>query len=575
MTLKSKISLGMGFLFVIVTLLGGLGAYYLNQLANDAKEILKDNYISLEYVNSMQKALLAGQPSDLDDFDKTLKRQEANITEAGEQQATESLRRAFDNFRTNAGDLNNLKRVQQSLIQLDDINRQAMFRKNETAEATAKNALVWLTVVGAVCFLIVFSFTINFPGYVANPLVELTNSIRQITSRNFEERLYFKSDDEFGELARSFNNMAQKLDEYEHSNLAKVLFEKRRIDTLIQIMTDGIIGFDERRSVVFVNKVAVQLLGIPESRLIGQYAPDVALHNDLLRSLLQAGAGQAQEAAMLKIFDPESGKENYYTKHIQPVKVLRTGEEQPVDAGFVIVLKNITPYKELDLAKTNFIATVSHELKTPISGIKMSLKLLDDNRVGALNPDQHALVGHIREDADRLLAITGELLNLAQAESGQIQLRVQSVPPADLISVARNAISVAAAQKKIAIRTTVDQGVPQVAADPDKVSWVLINLLSNAIRHSPEESGIDVGLQVEGNVVRFTVRDYGTGIKPEYRNRIFERYFQAPNQEGKQGGTGLGLAISKEFIEAMHGQIDVDKQIENGALFYFTLPVAA
>lgn len=575
MTLKSKIALGMGFLFVIVTLLGGLGAFYLNQLANDAKEILKDNYISLEYVNSMQKAFLGGQPADLEDFDKTLKKQEANITEAGEQQATESLRKSFDTFRSKPMDSQNLKRVQQSLIQLDDINRQAMFRKNETAEATAKNALVWLTVVGAVCFLIVFSFTVNFPGYVANPLVELTNSIRQITSRNFEERLYFKSNDEFGELARSFNNMAQKLDEYEHSNLAKVLFEKRRIDTLIQIMTDGIIGFDEHRSVVFANKVAVQLLGVPEARLIGQYAPDVALHNDLLRSLLQNGTDQVQEPAMLKIYDPASGKENFYTKQIQPVNVLRTGEEQPVNAGFVIVLKNITPYKELDLAKTNFIATVSHELKTPISGIKMSLKLLDDSRIGNLNPDQHALVGHIREDADRLLAITGELLNLAQAESGQIQLRLQSVRPEELVAVAKNALTIPATQKHITVHTTVEQGLPNVLADPDKVSWVLINLLSNAIRHSPDESKIDITVLTVANAVQFSVRDYGTGIRPEYYNRIFERYFQAPGQEGKQGGTGLGLAISKEFIEAMQGDIDVDKTVDQGALFRFTLPVAA
>ena len=178
-------------------------------------------------------------------------------------------------------------RIRQSLFQIDELNRRGIIRKNEVARKTAKDALRWLAVVSTASILILFSFIINFPGYVANPLRELTRGIRQIAKRNFEERLHFKSSDEFGELARSFNSMAQKLDEYEHSNLASVLFEKRRIDTLIHSMNEGIIGLDENRYILFANPVACRLLGMDETQLVGRYAPDLAATNDLMRTLIQ------------------------------------------------------------------------------------------------------------------------------------------------------------------------------------------------------------------------------------------------------------------------------------------------
>ena len=586
MTIKTKISLALTFLFSIIILLGGLGAFYLNRLSNDAQEILKDNYISLEYVSSMQKALATrhSDPDALQIFDENLRKQAQNITEQGEQETTEALRRNFTYFRKHPTDTTSLNRLQEHLLIINDINRQAMFRKNTVAEQTARDALIWLVTVGTFCVLIVFSFIINFPGYIANPLRELTRGIREITSRNFEERLHFKSDDEFGELARSFNSMAQKLDEYEHSNLARILFEKKRIETLIQVMSDGIIGLDQNRYILFVNTVASRLLGLKERDLVGKYAPDVASVNDLMRSLIHeimASNDQplmpSTESNLLKIYDTDAngqGKENYFAKQIQTVDVTRTGDQKSVRAGYVIVLKNITSFKELDLAKTNFIATVSHELKTPIAGIKMSLKLLDDQRVGELNGEQKQLIQHVREDADRLLNITGELLNMAQVESGQIQLQLHNVAPSAIVNYATNALRTAAEQKQIRLVVSIPDKLPEIKADPDKTSWVLINFLSNAIRHSPDENHIDVTVSQLEKSVEFRVRDFGAGIRPEHRDRIFDRYFSAPGTNGQASGTGLGLAISKEFIQSMNGSIGLDTSLITGAAFYFRLPIS-
>ncbi|MBO0929889.1 HAMP domain-containing sensor histidine kinase [Fibrella aquatilis] len=595
MNLQAKIASALAFLFAIILLLGGLGAYYLNQLSNDSQAILTDNYDSLEYGSNMQKTLADAQAKPDSDaygeFERNLTKEQANITEVGEGSEVAAIRREFNRLRalspTDPSRETTIGRIRAGLFRIDDINRHAIVRKNEVAKRTAKDALVWLAAVGTLCFLIVLSFIINFPAYIARPLRELTEGIKQVASHNFEERLHFKSSDEFGELARSFNSMAQKLDEFEHSNIARILFEKKRIDTLIQVMSDGIIGLDQNRYVLFVNQVASRLLGLSEADLLGKYAPDVATHNDLMRTLIQDVTVQSvgptaipqgtppttgMEPSLLKIYDGD--KESYFTRQTQPVDITRTGDTQTVRAGYVIVLKNITSYKELDQAKTNFIATVSHELKTPISSIKMSLKLLDDQRVGQLNPEQKSLIANVRGDADRLLSITGELLNMAQVESGQIQLNLQPVAPTDIISYAVNALRVTASQRHIDLRTNLPATLPDVRTDPDKASWVLINFLSNAVRHSPDEGRIEVSAKTTEQGVEFRVRDHGAGIRPEHRDRIFDRYFRAPGSSGQPSGTGLGLAISGEFIQSMNGQIGLDTTVTDGAAFWFTLPRA-
>lgn len=620
MSIKSKIGAALGFMFAIILAIGGLGVYYLNELSNDTQAILKDNYISLEYTSSMQKALAMltelpkPDPDAITDFERNLKKQEANLTEVGEQEITSNLKREFKRLRTGLVDSATLFRLRQNLFALDDINRQAIIRKNEQAKQTAKDALLWLSVVGTACFLILFSFVLNIPGYIANPLRELTQGLRQVTRRNFEERLHIDSSDEFGELARTFNSMAQKLDEYEHSNLASVLFEKRRIDTLIRIMSEGIVGMDEHKRILFANPVACRLLGVKEEQLLGQYAPDIAASNDLMRTLIQdimvEKPTTSEKNGYLKIYDPGlegprpegsglegfglegSGKESYFNRRTHFVEVIPTGESQPQLAGYVMVLENITPYKELDLAKTNFIATISHELKTPLSSSKMSLKLLEDTRIGELNDEQKQLVGNVRADINRLLNLTGELLNMAQVESGQIQLTIQAVAPADIVKYATNALRVQAENKRITLKLDVGAGLPPVSADPDKASWVLVNFLSNAIRHSREDTAIDVSVKQVENTVEFRVRDYGPGIRPEHRDRVFDRYFKAHTVgdyqlNGKAGegplgevltgepsssGTGLGLAISSEFIQSMKGQIGLDKAVMDGAAFFFRLP---
>jgi PAS domain S-box-containing protein len=560
--LKTKLRLGLYFLFVIIFIFGVLSIFYINRLSIDSEMVLKNNHESLVYCNKMLSALedIPANKHAITLFKENLNSQSHNITEPGEKEATALVEKNFKELLDNPADPNNYAEIRQSIHTITELNQQAIFKKNEVAKSTAENATLWLTFIFVSLVLITLTFVVNFPGVIATPIRMLNEGISEIANKNYSKRIYLKQDDEFGELANAFNSMAQKLDEYEHSNLAQLKFEKSRIETIINQMKDGIIGLDAKRNILFLNVVAQNLIGLKETEINGKYAPDVALKNDLMRTLLQD-----TEKKDLKIYADK--KESYFTKDVFNV----TANDKII--GEVIVLRNVTLFHELNEAKTNFIATVSHELKTPIASIKMSMQLLNDNRIGSLTPEQEELIKTIGSETDRLLKISGELLNIAQVETGIIQLVSKPEQPAVIIRLAIQAVEFQAQQKGLAFQVTIDEQIPTVQADMEKTSWVLINLLTNAIKYSHENSTIRVNAYRKENMVVFSVHDYGKGIEKEHQSRIFDRYFKVPGALEKTG-TGLGLAISKDFIEAQGGHIWVESQLGEGSIFSFTLPIA-
>jgi len=571
MNLKIKLTLGLVLLFGLLVLVSGVAIYSINALSTDANAILKDNYQTLEYVRHMQHNLdhLIYDPSSREIFAKNLRSQQENITEPGEFEATDALSRAFERLEEKPGDSLSLANARRYLLQITDLNLQAMARKNIHAQQTAENATMILSVIATLCVLIGFTVLLNFPGYIANPIRQLTEGIKEIARGNYEQRIHLDRQDEFGELAVAFNDMAAKLDAYEHSNLARILFEKKRLETIIGAMHDPIIGFDENYQVLFANEPALNLLNLSNNKLIGKDAREVALTNDLLRTLLTHKNQLPVEP--LKIF--AEGKESFFQLETLAISVRTAKDADSQGIGQVLVLKNITPFRERDMAKTNFIATISHELKTPISSIKMGLRLLEDERIGKMNEEQRHLLRQIGEDAGRLLGITGELLKIAQAETGNIQLTLTPTEPAEIVETARQALATQAHEKQIELDIDLNPaGGEKVLADADKSAWVLVNLLSNAIRYSPEGQTVRIEATQNDGHIRFSVQDKGPGIPAEYQDKIFERFFRVPG--AKTGGTGLGLAISREFVWAMGGDIGVESTPGAGCTFWFTLRMA-
>lgn len=571
MKIKTKLNLGVGLLLALIMLLALVGAYFIFSIKKDTQDILKANYNTLEYSRNMLMALDAITPENTAQlilFESNLAKQIDNITETGEGKATENLKHNFLQLKQDTGNQNLKSQVRQDIFRIMKLNMDAIKKKSDIANKTAEGANLAIAATGSLCFLIAFSLFFNLPSNIANPIKELTESIRQIANKNYSERVNFTSNSEFGELARSFNTMALKLQEYHNSNLYKLSFEKKRLETLINNMHDPIVGMDSDGIILFANEEALKIFGIKQEDLIGKDASEVARYNDLLQSLI--GLPETARPKPMKIF--ADGKESYFEPENVVITITPTGEEKQLIIGNVLILRNITVFKELDFAKTNFIATVSHELKTPISAIKFSLQLLENDSTGLINTEQKQLIESIKDDTERLLKITSELLELSQLETGNIQLSIEKSSPYQIIAYATEAVRKEAERKQIEISIETAENLPDVKADGEKTAWVLVNFLTNAIRYSSEHSKVTVSLRQENHQLVFTVSDKGKGIESRYKKKVFDKYFQIPGSP--KSGTGLGLAISREFIEAQNGIIGLESELGLGSTFYFKLDVA-
>jgi PAS domain S-box-containing protein len=607
--IKSKLFMGLGFLFLVIVILWVVSSAYIYTLSNYADAMFKDNYKSIVSAKHMSVALdemkdlqtsyiFSGMRVNIDSsyagqvrsFEKNLQDEESNITEEGERDIAVQLRATFEEYkdifntaRTSNSDLKELffvrllptyRDVKKNITSVSEINMDAIIRKNNRLEKTSQQAYLFISIIGTLCFVLSFTLLLNLPKNIANPVRELTQGIQEIARRNYDQQLHFHSKDEFGEVAEAFNIMAIKLNEFEKSNLSQILFEKKRIEAIISTMNDAIIGVDESSRVIFANPVACDLLGLHQENIVGQLVPDVAARNDLFQNVVRdlvTGSYQAKEFTPIKIVS--GGRQSYFSKEISDVKITPAGAGDPAVIGHLIILRNITKFQELDDAKTSFIATISHELKNPIASARLNLKLLEDKRIGNLNEDQSVIVRNIREEVSRLSKITGELLDLTQVETGNILLHTQATDPKEIIDYALQAMSYQAEQKGIKIILNFPENLPFVHADAEKTAWVLINLINNAIQYSLEKREIILEVAAEEKTVKFSVRDFGNGIEKQYVDKLFEKFFKVPGSV--QSGTGLGLAISKDFITKQKGHIWVESKPGEGSVFSFTLPSAS
>ncbi|MDG1871106.1 MAG: ATP-binding protein [Flavobacterium sp.] len=564
MRIKTKLNLSVGLLFSLIILLSVVSVYYINSIKQDTQNILKANYDSLEYSRNMLMAIEDIGENNTDAtvvFGQNLELQLLNITEKNEANMTHKLKIAFQSLKEGTGSVGAKAEMRDLILQIMKLNTDAIKLKSDIAQKTAETANFYIMILGTLCFLIAFNLLVNLPNNIANPIKELTASIQEIANKNYSKRVHFLEHNEFGDLARSFNVMAEKLQEYNNSNLYSLSFEKKRLETLINKMHDPIIGLDTSNSILFVNDEALTIFGLKQSEVVGKNVADLSVNNDLIRTLITSETNE--KILPIKIFADD--RESYFEKEVVDITITPTGEEKEIAIGNVIILRNVTFFKELDFAKTNFIATVSHELKTPISSIKFSLQLLEKETTGVINKEQKQLLDSIKEDSQRLLKLTGELLDISQLETGKINLKIGKASPYLIVHQAIEAVKMQAENKQIEIVIDEEENLPFITADSEKTAWVLINFLTNAITYSNAESKIVVQISQSDSQVVFQVIDTGKGIDSRYKYKVFDKYFQIPGSS--KSGTGLGLAISKEFIEAQGGKIAVESELGLGSTF--------
>ncbi|MFD1185187.1 ATP-binding protein [Pontibacter rugosus] len=604
MKLKTKVTLGYLTILVVLLALGVYSVTNVNKLDRAARNILKANLYTLQVgkrmISSLDNMQAAKQQLLFSDvtpevkvdmirenmavFAANLRKEQGNITEPGEGQLVEDVAEGFQHYRilllndsldANAYYVELLPRYRLLRDQLDQMlsmNMDAMISKSDHAQHIAQQTRIYTLVALTAALLLTLGFLLTIPAAIAKPINMLVDSIQAASGKDFSKKIPVRGRNEFSRVAKVYNSMLKKLQEYEFSNLNVLMSEKKRIELIMQNLDEGLLLLDHNLQVTEANPVACKLLGMERANLVGRQSQELENENDLYRELVKdIMIGRTSDDHLLTV--TEGGEEAYYRKSVLDIVSYNELKEQSELYGYVVSLRNVSEFKRLDQAKSNFLATVSHELKTPLASIGYSLKLLQNERVGAMNEEQTGIIRTLKQETSRLQKMVGELIDVSRLESGNIQLNVQKTNITDIINYAEEVISLQLLQKQLRVEVQLENQLTDVMADVEKTTWVLINLLSNAVRYSPEGDVITITTEDEERQVLIKVHDNGPGIDASNHSKIFQKFVQIPGKEQYKGGSGLGLSISQEFIQSQGGSIWVESELGSGSTFVFSLPV--
>ena len=353
MNIKTKLTYGIGLLFVLITLLGGLAIKNIHNVSDDTQNILADNYNSLLYSRQMLESLdaIRENPNARKNFEAGLEAQRNNLTEKDEDVLTNRLssycEKALDDM-----DDESIRQIRQTIYTIMAVNMSAIYEKNEVAVHTAKRSLFGIWTVGIACITIAFLFLVRLPRSVSVQIRKLTDGIKEITNANYSKRLDLGNEPEFKEIATLFNEMAERLAEYRNSSLEDILQGKKYIETIINSIAEPIIGLSKERKILFVNDEALTVLNLTRENIIGRPAPEVALKNDLLRRLIRQLVHPDDNKDPLKIY--ADNKESYFQVKYIPINVNKQTGLESKYVGDVILLKNVTEFKEKDILSSTY-----------------------------------------------------------------------------------------------------------------------------------------------------------------------------------------------------------------------------
>jgi NtrC-family two-component system sensor histidine kinase KinB len=588
MNLKTKITLGYVALLALLLALGGYAYYSVHRLEAASRNILQANFYSVELGQRMLRALdrIEQAPADsggLASFRRSLTREAGNITEAGERRVVDELTQTLASYQTRLDERAPADAQRAVIYQLRDqtqrmmsLNTQALVQKNARADMRATQAGRYLLTFVGLSLLVALMFVLSVPEAAVGPLRKLTNALEHATDQDFTATIPVESQDEYGRVARAFNRMLVQLQEYRSSTMAGLVTERNRVRSIVNSLDEGLLVLDEERRIILVNPTMSELLSVPTADLLGQPAADAARANDLLRTMLRPLEGGHPEAAVAEaplLTITRQGEEVYYRLDVQDLVSFNEARQKTEFVGQILTLRNVSDFKKLDQVKSNFLATVSHELKTPLNSISLSLKLLQDERID--QEERQQVASGLTRETQRMQRIVAELLDVSRLEAGAgIQLDFAPTALAEVARFAADTVQVQLESKVLTLQRALPPALPPVRADVEKTTWVLINLLANAIRYSPPGETITIRAERQGKFVRLGVQDQGPGIAPEHHERIFQRFAQIPDKAGYKGGSGLGLSIAREFITTQGGRLWVESELGAGSTFYFTLPIA-
>jgi len=440
-----------------------------------------------------------------------------------------------------------------------------------------------LTVIAALVVGLLAS--IGLTTRLLRPLGVVSAAVRRFGDGDLKARAAVGVPDEIGTVAAEFNRMAERLEQYRESSLGELLQAQQAAQAAIDGLPDPVLLLDAEGDLRGANTAATRLLGIEPDRAgaeaFGAVDPAVRAAVDRLRAHVQAGKGAyAPRGFEDALRVPSAEGEKVFLPRATPLYA-----ESGAVNGAALALQDATRLFRFDQLKSDLVATVAHEFRTPLTSIQMALHLCTEQVVGPLTPKQADLLFAAREDCERLRLIVDDLLNLSRIESGHIELHRRLCGPGPLVAQAVDVHRAAAAQAQVTLKTEIPPGLPEVFVDPDRIQLVFSNLLGNAIRYSPPDGTIVLRARLEATPreagshralraerLVFEVTDAGPGIPAAHQAALFEKFFRVPGSQG--GGSGLGLFITKGLVNAHGGQVGVVSEAGHGATFWFTIPVS-
>lgn len=603
-TLRRKILSGYGLVLILLIVVLGWALLNLTQLGQASDDILSENYRSILAANTMLGALerqdsgvliyLLGDESEgiaqfqtnRAPFERWLARAEDNITIEGEADILNQIAQAYEAYvaafsattRADTPAPTLREELQAAFMEVRDaceslrtLNQDTMEAASERTQTVAQQAIWSVGGIGLAALGIGFLFSLLLSKRIVRPVKELQQASQALAEGDYEARVSEKRDDELGALATQFNAMADHLQAFQDMNVERLIAETRKNEAILQHMADGLVIVDAEARITHINPVAEKALGSRGQNAHGKPLADLIDEPSLCEALTppyptpddKTSAKTDDERVLTRTVD---GETRYYEYVITRI-------EGP-DTQAMVLLRDVTHFKEVDRLKSEFVATASHELKTPLTSIAMSINLLLESTETAFSEDDLELLEAARDDTERLRTLTQDLLNLSTLEAGgALQIDRQPVPVRHLIDKTVQVMHPQAREAAIELVDAVPDALPAVQADPTKIAWVLTNLVSNALRYTEEGGTVRLRAEQIGDKVHLSVVDNGAGIPYEYQARIFEKFTQVPT-DSQTGGSGLGLAISHEVVRAHGGSIWVDSTPDIGSTFTFTLPCA-
>jgi PAS domain S-box-containing protein len=597
--LRQKISLGFGALLVIIVVIGTQSILHLSKLGVSIDVILRENYRSVIACQEMKEALervdsgvlfvLLGHSREGDEliranqasFERSLQIELSNITLPAEGEKAARLQDLYRQYDVRLKDVVDPARSPElrsrayfsDLLplfgrikdQADDIlrlNQQNMSEANDRARRSAASArrrmYVLLSAGTALAVLFIF-FTRR---WVLRPIHRLIRSADEIRRGNLDLVVAGDSRDEIGHLSAAFNDMAASLREFRRTDQAKLMRIQKATQQAFDSLPDAIAVIDDDGRVEVATESARTVFGLKPGVVIGDLP--FAWMSDLARDARQAGRPAFLEGQR-SIQQFVAGAERYYRPEAVPIL-----DNERLATGVILVLKDITQLRQQDEIKRGVVRTVSHQLNTPLTSVRMAIHLLLGEKVGALTEKQAELLMSAREDSDRLHEILNSLLDLSRFESGKAQMEFRALSPRSIVMDAVDAVSRTAQDRGVALHADVPDDLPDVWVDTTRIGHAFGNLLSNALKHTSAGGRIALTAEAEEAWVRFHVADTGEGIPEAFLSRVFEPFFRVPGRRNETGA-GLGLAIVKEIVEAHGGSVGVEGGEGTGARFWFTL----